>query len=47
MTALAGPSGSGKTTIANLLPRFWDVKQGAVLLRGMDIREVPLAALMD
>lgn len=47
MTALVGPSGSGKTTIANLLPRFWDVKKGAVLLRGMDIREVPLAALMD
>ena len=47
MTALVGPSGSGKTTIANLLPRFWDVKQGSVLLRGTDIREVPLASLMD
>lgn len=47
MTALVGPSGSGKTTIANLLPRFWDVKQGSILLRGTDIREVPLASLMD
>ena len=47
MTALVGPSGSGKTTIANLLPRFWDVQKGAVLLRGTDIRSVPLAELMD
>ena len=47
MTALVGPSGSGKTTIANLLPRFWDVQEGAVLLRGTDIRTVPLAELMD
>jgi len=47
MTALVGPSGSGKTTIANLLPRFWDVGQGAVFLRGTDIREVPLASLLD
>ena len=47
MTALVGPSGSGKSTIANLLPRFWDVRRGAVLLRGKDIREVPLASLMD
>lgn len=47
MTALVGPSGSGKTTIANLLPRFWDVKKGEVLLRGTDIRRVPLAELMD
>ncbi len=47
MTALVGPSGSGKTTIANLLPRFWDVQKGKVFLRGTDIRTVPLAALMD
>ena len=47
MTALVGPSGSGKTTIANLLPRFWDVQKGSVLLRGTDIRTVPLAELMD
>ena len=47
MTALVGPSGSGKTTIANLLPRFWDVPKGSVLLRGTDIRSVPLAKLLD
>jgi ATP-binding cassette subfamily B protein len=47
MTALVGPSGSGKSTIANLLPRFWDVRKGQVLLRGRDVRDVPLAALMD
>ena len=47
MTALVGPSGSGKTTIANLLPRFWDVQKGSVLLRGTDIRSVPLAKLLN
>ena len=47
MTALVGPSGSGKTTIANLLPRFWDVQKGSVLLRGTDIRTVPLAELLE
>ncbi len=47
MTALVGPSGSGKSTIANLLPLFWDVQKGEVLLRGADVRTVPLAELMD
>jgi len=47
MTALVGPSGSGKTTVANLLPRFWDIQKGSVMVRGKDIREVPLADLMD
>jgi len=47
MYALVGPSGGGKTTTANLLTRFWDVKQGQVLVRGVDIREVPLGNLMD
>ena len=47
MTALVGPSGGGKSTIASLLPRFWDVKSGEILLRGTDIRRIPLAALMD
>ena len=47
MTALVGPSGSGKSTIANLLPRFWDVQKGQVLLRGVDIKTVPLSTLMD
>ena len=47
MTALVGPSGGGKSTIASLLPRFWDVKDGSILLRGKDTREIPLASLMD
>lgn len=47
MLALVGPSGGGKSTIANLLARFWDVKSGQVLVRGKDVREVPLADLMD
>lgn len=47
MTALVGPSGGGKTTIASLLARFWDVKSGKILIRGTDIRKVPLSDLMD
>lgn len=47
MTALVGPSGGGKSTIASLLARFWDVREGSIRLRGKDIREVPLAQVMD
>ena len=47
MTALVGPSGGGKSTIANLLARLWDVKSGKVTIRGTDIRDVPLAELME
>ena len=47
MIALVGPSGGGKTTIANLLARFWDVKQGSIKIRGTDIRNVPVSDLMD
>ncbi|MCR4725268.1 MAG: ABC transporter ATP-binding protein/permease [Clostridia bacterium] len=46
MTALVGPSGSGKSTVANLLARFWDVQSGQVLVRGADVRNVPLRELM-
>ncbi|MBR1829570.1 MAG: ABC transporter ATP-binding protein [Atopobiaceae bacterium] len=45
--ALVGQSGSGKTTIANLLARFWDVREGKILLHGVDVRELPLEVLMD
>ena len=47
MTALVGPSGGGKSTIASVLPRFWDVQSGEILLRGTDIKKIPLAVLMD
>jgi subfamily B ATP-binding cassette protein MsbA len=45
MIALVGRSGSGKTTLAGLLPRFYDVEQGSVLLDGVDLREYRLADL--
>ncbi len=47
MVALVGESGSGKTTIANLISRFWDVNSGKVLLRGVDIKEMPMETLMS
>lgn len=47
MTALVGPSGGGKSTIASMLTRFWDVKEGSVKIRGVDIRNVPLSELMN
>ncbi|MGF7142161.1 ATP-binding cassette subfamily B protein [Anaerotaenia torta] len=47
MLALVGPSGGGKSTIASLLARFWDVKSGRILVRGRDIRKVPLRELME
>lgn len=45
MVAVVGPSGAGKSTMADLLPRFWDVKQGAVRLDGTDVRELKLKDL--
>ncbi len=39
MIALVGPSGAGKSTLADLLPRFYDVKEGAVLLDGHNIKD--------
>ncbi len=43
--ALLGATGSGKTTIINLIPRFYDVTDGAVLIDGHDVRDVKLASL--
>ena len=43
--ALVGPSGGGKTTLSNLIPRFYDVTEGEVLLDGRDIRKITLSSL--
>jgi len=43
--ALVGPSGAGKSTILNLIPRFYDVQGGRVLIDGEDVRELTLAGL--
>jgi ATP-binding cassette, subfamily B, bacterial MsbA len=43
--ALVGPSGAGKTTVAALLPRFWDVNAGRILIEGIDVRDLALEEL--
>lgn len=43
--AIVGPTGAGKTTIVNLIPRFYDVTQGAVKIDGIDVRDVTAASL--
>ncbi|MGB4372627.1 MAG: ABC transporter ATP-binding protein, partial [Halanaerobiales bacterium] len=43
--AFVGPSGAGKTTLCNLLPRFYEINKGAILLDGIDIRDLSLKSL--
>ena len=47
MAAFVGQSGGGKSTIMNILARFWDISKGEILLRGKNIKELPLTVLMD
>ncbi len=47
MCALVGPSGTGKTTIARLVPRFWDVKNGEILIGECNIKDFPLERLLS
>jgi len=46
VTAIVGPSGGGKSTIAHLIPRFYDVTEGKILIGGVDIRDMKLSYLM-
>jgi ATP-binding cassette subfamily B protein len=43
--AIVGPTGAGKSSIVNLIPRVYDVTSGRVLVDGVDVRDIPLAAL--
>src|SRR5919204_1177209 len=45
MIAIVGPTGAGKTTMANLIPRFYDVSAGAVTIDGIDVRSVTARSL--
>ncbi|MBO6304284.1 MAG: ABC transporter ATP-binding protein [Selenomonadaceae bacterium] len=47
MVAFVGPSGAGKSTVANLIPRFYDVDSGEILIDGHDIRDVTLESLRE
>lgn len=47
VTGLVGPSGGGKSTIAQLILRFYDVREGAIKIGGVDVRDMAPEALMD
>jgi ATP-binding cassette subfamily B protein len=47
MTAFIGSTGSGKSTIVNLIPRFYDVTEGAILIDGIDLRELKQSELRE
>jgi subfamily B ATP-binding cassette protein MsbA len=45
--AIVGPSGGGKTTLTNLIPRFLEVREGSIVVDGLDIRDVTVASLRN
>ena len=45
LAAIVGPSGAGKTTVTYLVPRFYDVTEGAVLIDGQDVRDLTMASI--
>ncbi|MEM6432834.1 MAG: ABC transporter ATP-binding protein [Cyanobacteria bacterium P01_D01_bin.115] len=47
VTALVGPSGAGKSTIAKLIPRFWDVSEGAIAMGGVNVKDIAVEQLMN
>jgi ATP-binding cassette, subfamily B, bacterial MsbA len=47
VVALVGPSGAGKSTLVNLIPRFFDVTSGRILIDGHDLRDLTLASLRN
>ncbi|MCD9199329.1 ABC transporter ATP-binding protein [Aeromicrobium wangtongii] len=47
LAAIVGPSGSGKTTMTYLVPRFYDVNEGAVLIDGTDVRDLTMGSLAE
>jgi subfamily B ATP-binding cassette protein MsbA len=47
MVALVGPSGGGKSTLVSLIPRFYDVDQGAIYIDGHDIRDITIKSLVS
>lgn len=47
IVAIVGPSGAGKTTVANLLPRFYDVAEGSLRIDGIDVRDVTFQSLRE